>query len=791
MKSVFLSIVFYLTAIFTCAQTGSIQGTVLDQQAETPLFGAVVELLGVEPALGAVTDEQGYFTLKGVPVGRNAVRITFIGYESITLPNIEVSAGKDVILNINLTESLVEMDEVLIVDETVKDRAQNEMATISARQFSLEEVNRFAGGRSDVARLAANFAGVSAPNDSRNDIVIRGNAPTGVLWRIEGIPVPNPNHFSTFGTTGGPVSALNPNVLNNSDFITSAFPAEYGNANAGVFDIGFRSGNRDRHERTIQVGAFTGFEAMFEGPLNDKGASYLLAGRYAFTGVIGAAGTAALPNYKDISFKVDLGPSKAGRLTLFGIGGDSDIEFLGADIREDDLFAAKDEDSFYKGEFGVVGMKHHLLLGTKTYLKTVLGASRQANTFENDRYFNLGTSDEFVRQLLDINSAETRYTVSSFLNTKLNVRQTLRAGILYEYFDSNSRLNDRENTPDINGDGLSDWVNVYDVNGGFSLIQPYVQSQYRVSEKLSLNAGIHGQYSTLNEQFVIEPRAALTYEIKENHKLSLGYGMHNQTASLPILFIHEEIDGELVRSNEKLDFIRSQHYVLGYDTKVGTDWRIKAEVYYQDIDRAPVDPFASSYSILTEGADFGFSSNKTGLVNEGTGYNQGVELTLEKFYSKGYYMLFTTSVFQSKYTSSDEKEYNTPFNNAYVVNVLGGKEFKVGKRNAVVIDSRLSTSGGKWYTPIDLQASQNFGFEVLQEDKAFSEQYDPYFRWDLKLGFKLNSSKRKLSQQFFVDFQNLTDRENIFARQYNRSANAIEQTNQIGLFVDFLYRVQF
>jgi len=691
MKSIFLSIVLYLTAAFVSAQSGSIQGTVLDQQAETPLFGAVIELLDTEPALGAITDEQGYFSLKGVPVGRNAVRIKFIGYESLTLPNIDVSAGKDVILSINLKESLVEMDEVLIVDETIKDQARNEMATISARQFSLEEVNRYAGGRSDVARLAANFAGVSAPDDSRNDIVIRGNSPTGVLWRIEGIPVPNPNHFSTFGTTGGPVSALNPNILSNSDFITSAFPAEYGNANAGVFDIGFRNGNRDRHERTIQVGAFSGFEAMFEGPLNKKGASYLLAGRYAFTGVLGAAGTAALPNYKDLSFKIDFGPAKAGRFTFFGIGGDSDIEFLGSEIEEDDLFAAKDEDAFYTGSFGVLGLKHHLLLGTKTYLKTVVGASRRSNTFDSNRYFNLGTNDEFILQLLDVDNQETRYTVSSFLNTKLNVRQTLRAGILYEYFDSNSRLNDRENTPDTDGDGLPDWVNVYDIKGGFSLIQPYVQSQYRVSEKLSLNAGIHGQYSTLNEQFVFEPRAAVSYEFKENHKLSLGYGMHNQTAPLPILFINEDIGGELVRSNEKLDFVRSQHFVLGYDTKLGKDWRIKTEVYYQDIAKAPVDPFASSYSILTEGADFGFSSDKSGLLNEGTGFNRGVELTLEKFYSKGYHMLFTTSIFQSKYTGSDGIERNTPFNNGYVVNLLGGKEFTVGKRNALVIDTRLTT----------------------------------------------------------------------------------------------------
>ena len=150
----------------------------------------------------------------------------------------------------------------------------------------MEEVNRYAGGRSDPSRLAANFAGVSSPDDSRNDIVIRGNSPTGVLWRIEGLNVPNPNHFSTIGTTGGPFSAINTNVLKNSDFFTSAFPSEYGNANAGVFDLGFRSGNSDKREHTIQFGALTGLEAMTEGPINkSKGSSYLIAYRYSFTGI--------------------------------------------------------------------------------------------------------------------------------------------------------------------------------------------------------------------------------------------------------------------------------------------------------------------------------------------------------------------------------------------------------------------------------------------------------------------------------------------------------------------------
>lgn len=793
MKRIYSLLALFFHITWLSAQSGVIKGIILDQQSELPIIGATVELLS-EEGTGTVSDLDGYFTLTDVPIGRHAIRISYLGFETLTLPNIEVTSGKDVQLELGLQEAANELKEVVVTAKTIKDQTQNEMVSVSGRQFSVEEVNRYSGGRSDVARLASNFAGVSAPDDSRNDIVIRGNSPTGVLWRIEGIPVPSPNHFSTFGTTGSPVSALNPNVLKNSDFLTSAFPAEYGNANAGVFDIGFRNGNKDRNEYTLQLGAFSGIEGMAEGPVGKKGGSFLVAGRYSFVGLIGnAGGTNALPDYQDVSFKVDFGNTKLGRFSLFGIGGRSDITFLGEEVDENDLFAAQDEDSYVRGGFGVIGLKHNVIIGKNTYLRTVIGGSARNNTFEQDRYKDLGTDHESILRITEIDNSETRLSFSSFVNSKLNAKQTIRAGVLYEVFGNNANFRDRENTPDLDGDGLADWFDVYNFDGSFGLFQPYVQTKYRLSEKLDFNAGLHSQYSSLSDQFVIEPRASLSYSVNDKNKISIAYGMHNQNAPLPILFLNEEIDGALIRTNENLDFVRSQHYVLGYDIKLGNDWRLKTEAYYQAIDRAPVDAFPSSYSTLTEGADFGFSDDKVALVSEGTGFNRGIEITLEKFYSKGYYLLATGSFFESKYEGSDGIERSTPFDNGYVINLLTGKEFKIGKakRNAIVLDTKITNSGGRWFTPVNLEASRVLGFEVLEEDKAFSSQYENYFRWDVKLGLKLNSSKRKLSHQLYVDLQNITNRENIFARQYNRLTNNIDQTNQIGFFPDFLYRLQF
>jgi len=794
---ILISLANLLLLGFAVAQTQVVKGTVLDEQSEIPLIGASVELLDAEN-IGTTTDADGYFRLENVPVGRQNLRISYLGYNTITVPNVVVTAGKEVILNITLEESIEELSEVVVTADARKDRAQNEMATISARTFSMEEVNRFSGGRSDVARLAGNFAGVSTADDSRNDIVIRGNSPTGVLWRLEGIPIPNPNHFSTLGTTGGPVSALNPNLLRNSDFLTSAFPAEYGNALAGVFDLGFRSGNRDKHEFMFQMGAVSGLEAMAEGPLNKKGGSYLVAGRYSFVSIASdlglPIGTNASPDYQDLAFKLDFGNGKAGKFTLFGIGGRSDIAFLGDEVEEDDLFAFEDEDAYAESLFGVVGLKHNLLLDESTYVRTIISTSTSRNDYEEDRYFNLGTSEEFKLRVVENNNIENRISLSSYVNKKFDARFTARAGVLVENFQYDTQLDDRENAPDTDDDGEPDWRTIYSFEDGMTVLQAYAQGMYKFDSKWTLNAGLHSQYLTLNETFALEPRLSLNWQFLPKHRLSLGYGIHHQTQSLPILLLQQEIEpGVVIEPNIDLDFTRSDHFVLGYDVKLADSWRAKVEAYYQDISDVPVEQMPSSFSTLNVGADFVFPDDKFGLVNEGTGYNTGVELTLEKFFSEGYYGLLTTSVFDSKYEGSDGIERNTAFNNGYVVNLLFGKEWKIGKdqRHAFTIDTKLTTAGGRYYTPVDLAASQAAGQEILNEQEAFSLQYDPYFRWDLKFGFQLNSAKRKLSHRFYFDIQNVTNNENIFVRRYNRVTNEVNEVNQIGFFPDFMYRIQF
>ena len=445
--------------------TQTIRGIVLDQQSEVPLIGVTVELLDATTATGTVTEPDGSFAVENVPVGRQALRFSYIGYEGVTIPNVVVTAGKEVYLEVKMAESFTQLNEVVVTAQVDKDKAGNELATVSARQFSLEEVTRYSGARNDASRMAANFAGVNISDDSRNDIVVRGNSPTGLLWRIEGVAIPNPNHYSTLGSTGGPVSALNTNLLKNSDFLTSAFPSEYGNALSGVFDIQLRSGNKENHEYTAQLAMFSGLEAMAEGPINrEKGSSYLVSYRHSFAELATEAGmnigTTATPKYKDLSFKVDLPKTKLGNFSLFGIGGLSTIDFIGRDLSEEGFYGETDQNSYVTSQVGIFGLNHRLLLNETTYLRTTIAASNTGNTYKEEQVLE----DSSIRQHLEVDDAVNRYTVSSFLNKKFSARHTFRTGVIGELFNVKNSVRDREARPD--------WVTLRDFDGNLGLLKP-------------------------------------------------------------------------------------------------------------------------------------------------------------------------------------------------------------------------------------------------------------------------------------------------------------------------------
>lgn len=770
--------------------TQTLKGVIVDKETQQPLLGASV--LEVASGKGATADATGQFRIEGVPIGRISLQVSYIGYETLMLSNLELSSAKELVLEIEMVESVIKGEEVTIVAEDDKGKANNELATVSVRKFSVEESQRFAGARNDVSRMAANFAGVQASNDQANDIVIRGNSPNTLLWRLEGVDIPNPNHFGDFGSTGGPVSMLNNNVLANSDFLTGAFPAGYGNTLSGVFDLKMRKGNSDEHEFMGQVG-FNGFELGAEGPLSSKGASYLINARYSTLEVMQNLGMdfgtgAAVPRYKDLTFKLYFPIGQKSSASIFGIGGSSSIDFLNSKLdssQNADLWSTSTLDIYDRTKMGVVGVNHSLLLGSKAYIKTTLAYTTQTNS---DVVDSVAPSTREVFSFYKQDFSNSKIFVHSFYNHKLSSRSSYRAGVIVNHLlfaiKDSVYQNNRE-----------EYLILSNSSGNTQLAQAYLNLTYKFSQNLTLNAGLNNQLLSLNQTNSLEPRAALEYNFGRASILTLGYGLHSYMTPLNFYFSEKKLsDGTYVRPNEDLEFTKSHHFVAGYSTALPKGFQLKVEGYYQRVFNAAIGSRSTTTFSMLNMASFDFSAPDS-LINGGGGENYGVEITLEKFLTRGFYFLGTGSFFNSSYSTRTGKTYPTKFNNGYVGNALVGKEWLFSSKEtakykqSLAVDIKSTIAGGQRYTPINVEASIQAGEAVYDVANPYSEQFDAYFRTDIRIAFRLIG--KKVVQEWAFDVQNVSDQQNALFQRYNAANQTVETSYQLGRFPLMQYRIQF
>ncbi len=779
--------------LFAQEPTQTIRGIVTDKETNAPLIGAEVVMLNSDPMVGDITDPDGRFKIEKIPVGRHMLQVNYLGYEPLTLPNLLVTSGKEIVLNLEMVESAVQLQVATVIAKHDKAEALNEMATVSARSFSVEETSRYAGSFYDPARMATNYAGVAvgSSDDLSNEIVVRGNSPSGILWRLEGVEIPNPNHFGSIGGSGGGISMLSSSTLSNSDFYTGAFPSEFGNALSGVFDLNMRNGNNEKREYALMFGAL-GLEGALEGPFRQGGkGSYLVNYRYATLGLLSLAGINiagdVTPKYSDVSFKFNLPTEKAGTFALFGLAGQNSAQFY-----------PKKDSTTWSGEFGewgfkeaastaTVGLSHRLLLSNKSYLRTVAVASRE--TDGGDNYW-LDPEDNYKKH--DDGGYDTRnytYRLSSTYNRKFDARNTLRVGAVYSFTKFKFSYTDDDNLDDDKGDQL---IKFFDNHGEGAFLQAFGQWKHRFDERWTLNAGLHYSLFLLNQKMAIEPRVAMDFRLNDRQSFSAAVGLHSKREHLAAYVLDGKLlDGTPRSGNPNLDLTKAMHAVLGYDQRLGVDMRLKAEVYYQHLFDVPVETLPGSTNSFLNYADIWdlIFAEQTG--NKGKGRNYGVDLTLEKFFTKNYYFMVTGSMYRSLYTPVNGIEYPTRYDGRYTLHALAGKEFKVGKnkKNIFGFNGKALLAGGSRYTPIDLAASIEKGEQVLLEDQPFGTKAGDYWRFDVGLSYKIN--KQRLTHTILLDIQNVTGRLNTYSQYYDNDTQKIETYTQTGFFPVFNYRVEF
>jgi hypothetical protein len=762
--------------------TQTIRGVITDNQSEYTLPGASIVLLSVEPVKGVSTDINGNFEIENVPVGRHTIRISFLGYEEMVLPNVLVGSAKEVVLNVSLSESLVRLEEIVISAEKKKEEANNEMATISARSFSVEETSRYAASIDDPARMAQSFAGVSATDDISNEIIVRGNSPRGLLWRLNGIEIPSPNHFTDVGASGGGISVLSNNMLDNSDFFTAAFPAEYGNAMSGVFDIKLKKGNQHKAEQAFQFGLL-GTDVSAEGPFRgeNKG-SYLINYRYSTLSMLTGLGVLDFDNnnlFQDLAFNFFLPTEKYGNFSLFGIGGISlSEEFPTKDTAEFE----PDEDYYdekFNSDMGVAGLEHKYFINSNSYVKSVVSYSIQRIAYWED---SISKENLSTTQLYNEEMRNSAARFSTYFNKKINAKNTFRGGGIVSrlYFDLEARGKDYDDNK----------FKIFLKNkNATENYQFYGQWKHSFNEKWVLNAGIHSMYFALNNNSTLEPRLGLKWKFTQGQSLSFGAGVHSRLEDMSIYMAGEQQpDGTQLQLNKNLELTKAMHYVIGYDRMLNEFVHFKTELYYQYLYNVPVENDPTS-TVSAINANAGFTTDD--LINNGTAYNLGAEITLERFFEERFYYMFTGSIFDSKYKANNGEIYNTRFNVNYRFSLLGGKEYAVGKndKNIFALNLKGIWSGGNRYTPIDLESSIKNGEEELFEELQFEEQTPDYWRIDLTTSYRIN--RPKVSHVISLQVQNVTNRENIFSYNYNDNTQQIEEEYQFGVLPILKYRLEF
>lgn len=760
-RSLLFLIIFIPITVSGQLPKQTIRGSVTDKDSKIPLNGVSIVLIDTSPLVGAITDIDGNFVIADVPIGKYNIRISYLGYETIDIPNVVLTSGKEVVLPIEISESVEALEGV-----EVTAAPRNPFASVSKLSFSMKEAKQYAGSFNDPSRIVTTQAGVfggGGSNDVENEIIIRGNSPRGLLWRVEGIEVPSPNHFTDQGASSGSISIISSNMLANSDFFTGAFPAEYGNALSGVFDIRLRKGNKNKTEYALRAGVI-GLDASIEGPFKEgSDASYLLNYRYSTLTLLNDIGIDlvdnAIPVFQDLAFNVFLPTEKLGNFSLFGIGGLSkETEFT-----EGTLFdgsSGKIEEESFSSDLGVVGLRHNYRLSDKTFIENIISFSANQITF------NRAVPDT-EGQFVEINNEDfvdktTRF--STMLNHKFNARHLVRTGVIY----SNLSYDLLSQSFNLSENGLVDDVNE---SGSTSVIQSYISWKYRVSKNFVLNSGLHFMHFFLNDNNSIEPRLGAKWLVDDKQSISMGIGLHSRREDLATYLSSVNLGNGQFSSNRQLGFTKAMHYVLGYQRALSENLQIKIEAYYQDLFDVPVvdDTF---FSILNTRK--GFTSFD--LVNTGSGENYGVEITLAKQLANNYYFNTNLSLFESKYVGGNGLERNTLYNGNFIANIIGGKEYTLSSNKTLNLNIRAVYAGGQRFIPIDLEQSIEQGRPIFTLDEIYENRLEDYFRTDFQASYTVNLPKKTLELR--LEIQNITNRENVREIRYSPITESIDEVRR-------------
>jgi hypothetical protein len=658
-----------------------------------------------------------------------------------------------------MKESLTVLDEIVITPDTRSYRQ------ISRMQINPAELSHIPGHAGDPVRMLTAMPGISNTGDERNDLVVRGNSAIGVLWRIEGVEVFNPNHYTLSGVNGGAISLLNKDVLGVSSFYSGAFPAEFGNVFSGVFDANFREGNPNKYEFSADVNNLD-LSVVAEGPIpvKNRKSSFVAGFRQSTIPVFDIINKkyrellGATPVFTDFSFKLT-SRNKSGAKTVFwGMAGKSVLDLpanTGSNIGAQEILAKTVNISS--------GLSHQFFIGKNVNIKATLGAS-YLNT-DNGIY-----SDWYNHQLIDKSKSISMGITSDI---KLNKKNVLKEEINIRFM----ALNLKENTL------VQSNSNAYTIQKNVGTLNAFTEWSHNFGSRLSMTSGIHYFMFSLNKHYRIEPRISALYSLKK-HNFEIAVGEYSRQNPIPLYLAKATDDEREFFPNQNLDFIKSRQAVFSFSGELVGNINFKTELYYQqhydvaiakqsyytydDEEQLYLFSSALNLSYYTEDID----QTNIAYDNTGKGYSKGIEGMIYFDDIRGFSMNISGSLSESKYYCR-KGWYNTLFNNSFSFKAFAGKKFNLNNKVILRTDIAMNWLGGRRYTPVDCDLSYtNYyyyyddivyntqNYVIRDYSRYFEKRYPDYFRLDFKTSLIINL--KSTTHIFSVDIRNLTDRKNIY-----------------------------
>ena len=775
-----------VTLIFCGAvsmQAETLRGTVKDAITGEPLIGATVKIVELEN-VAAIADIDGKYQINLSKGGRYTIEANYVGYEPSVTKEILISGAKEVVLDITLRENSTELKEVVVRPRVNKEATVNPTVLTGGVMLSMEEASRFAGGYNDPARLVMSFAGVSGEADG-SGLSIHGNAPERMQYRIEGVEVFTPNHFNDLWNAGyGLVSALNSNVIGNSDFFTSTFNANYNNALSGVFDVKMRPGNNTKYENILQIGTVSE-ELTLEGPISRKhNSSYIVNYRYGFTSLVDKLGLVDTDgshmSFQDFSWKLNFPTKRAGTFSVFGLG------FF--DTNWDERMKIKDTHSAYDASDSdsklaqlLAGVSHKILLGNKWTWRSTLAYNMQ-HLKADEYYYGLKRDENDVLIYpLEYEEPEKKYLFSK--------QKTNEDRIIFNT-ELSKQVNDKWLTQ-FGGEYSHRFFNLV-YRSADRLYAPvesvFWQNLYKFNDHLSATAGISANYFLYSKKYSVEPRVSMKWDPNEKNSFALGYGLHSMVEKLDAYFYRDD-DGKLV--NKDLGLTKAHHFQATYMYKFNSNLTLRANAYYQYGFNTPVGIDGSTYCVTNR--YFNFTDEP--LVNKGNTRNYGADITLEHYMSHGFFGQTNISLYRSQYRGVDKVWRNQMYDRRFMFKILGGKEWIIGK-NVLNVSAKYSIQGGLRYTPIDVdQMNANIDAGIVNDEpiykdnEAFTKHFKPTGIIDLTVSYKIN--KKRVSHTIAFEGLNILGTDTPMFQRFDLGTRQV-RINKGGISLpNIFYRLDF